>query len=55
MHLQLQGEDKGWNQEFWLPQIEESSDPREILRYHKLDYELYQKLFLGLIYELIDR
>ena len=53
--MNLEGEDKGWSCNFWLPEVEESGDPREVIRYHKEQFELYQKAFLGLIYELIER
>ena len=53
--LELNGKDKGWNADFWVPEVEESDDPRDVLRYLKVDYDLYQKVFLGLIYELSDR
>jgi len=39
--MNLDGEDNGWACNFWLPEIEESSDPREVIRYHKEEYDTY--------------
>jgi hypothetical protein len=33
--MDLQGQDKGWDCSFWVPEVEESQDPREVIRYHK--------------------
>ena len=35
MYMDLQGQDKGWDCSFWVPEVEESQDPREVIRYHK--------------------
>lgn len=33
--MNLDHDDKGWACTFWLPEVEESGDPREVIRYHK--------------------